>query len=491
MGASAQDITLTARDGDLVIDGVLLGYDGAYYRVESEFGELTVDGSGVTCEGEACPDTDAFVAQATFSGAETVGRVLMPPLIETYARRSGYDLDRRELDERSFVYTLRPVSEGGAAAVDLVFRLGTSAEGFADIIADEADLAMSVREITTLEAGLAREAGRGDLTDPRRSRVLALDALVPIAPAADARAAISFDELRSISSGEGDGVTALHLPSSQTGLGEAFDRIVLNGNRQTQGVVRHFDGDALIAAVESNRDAVGIVALSALGDMRGLGILGACGTMSNATVESIKAEDYPLTVPVFLYAPARRLPDPVRRFIDYVMSPAAQDVVRGTGFVDQLPVEIPPAAHGERMINAILQASDETNVADLRSMVRTLDGKSRLSISFRFEDGSADLDAQSRSNVLLLSQAIERGLFEGRTLSFVGFSDALGPASINRRLSLRRARTVRDAIETALGGGVERDIDFATEAFGEALPMACEDTDWGRRINRRVEVWLD
>ena len=34
-------------------------------------------------------------------------------------------------------------------------------------------------------------------------------------------------------------------------------------------------------------------------------------------------------------------------------------------------------------------------------------------------------------------------------------------------------------------------VVIEAEAFGEALPMACDDTDWGRRINRRVEVWVE
>ena len=33
-------------------------------------------------------------------------------------------------------------------------------------------------------------------------------------------------------------------------------------------------------------------------------------------------------------------------------------------------------------------------------------------------------------------------------------------------------------------------IDIATTAFGEAMPMACDDTDWGRDMNRRVEIWV-
>jgi phosphate transport system substrate-binding protein len=42
------------------------------------------------------------------------------------------------------------------------------------------------------------------------------------------------------------------------------------------------------------------------------------------------------------------------------------------------------------------------------------------------------------------------------------------------------------AAETA---NLER-IGLELEAFGEAMPMACDDTAWGRQVNRRVEVWV-
>ena len=49
---------------------------------------------------------------------------------------------------------------------------------------------------------------------------------------------------------------------------------------------------------------------------------------------------------------------------------------------------------------------------------------------------------------------------------------------------------VRDAVlaqaETADLARVEIDV----RGVGEALPMACDDSDWGRRTNRRVEIWL-
>ena len=45
--AAAQDVTLTSRDGGVEISGDLLGFDGEFYRLETIYGELTVDGSRV------------------------------------------------------------------------------------------------------------------------------------------------------------------------------------------------------------------------------------------------------------------------------------------------------------------------------------------------------------------------------------------------------------------------------------------------------------
>lgn len=491
------DLTLTARRGGLTMSGTLLGHDGAFYRVDTEFGEVTLEGSAFDCTGAGCPDPEAFVAQATFSGAEEIGRILMPPLVETFARRNGYRVEREDLDGRSFRYTLR--AEGAAAAAgQFTFRLSTSAEGFADVIADEADFAMSLREVTRAEATYAREAGRGQLTDSGRSRILALDALVPVASVANPVEAVTLGDLRRLASGDAetwsdvDVTTPLHVLSPETGFGQAFRMLVPGEPRVAEPmVVVHESAEALATAVADDPRSIGVTAFSAVGRARVVALDGPCGARAEATIPDIKAMDYPLTTPVFLYAPARRLSDLVRAFIDYATSPAAQSVVRRTGFVDQFPVGIPLAEQGNRLAAAILSAGDETALADLREMASALRGKARLSVSFRFEDGSIDLDAQSRSNVALLAQAIERGVFDGQTLSFVGFSDGRGAAATNGRLSLRRADAVRSAIAQRLGSPRRDRVTFETEAFGEALPMACDEVAWGRRINRRVEVWLD
>lgn len=122
--------------------------------------------------------------------------------------------------------------------------------------------------------------------------------------------------------------------------------------------------------------------------------------------------------------------------------------------------------------------------------MRILSPRIRMSSTFRFEPGSTRLDGQSRSNVTQLAQAIRDGRFGGRELMFIGFSDGRGPADANRDLSAARAESVRRDVQGALGGIIPGNVKIETEAFGEALPMACDDTIWGQQTNRRVELWV-
>lgn len=62
LSVQAQDITLTSRDSKVALSGTLLGFDGEFYRLRTEYGELTVDGSGVLCDGPGCPKLQDFVA---------------------------------------------------------------------------------------------------------------------------------------------------------------------------------------------------------------------------------------------------------------------------------------------------------------------------------------------------------------------------------------------------------------------------------------------
>ncbi|APX89869.1 cell envelope biogenesis protein OmpA [Brevirhabdus pacifica] len=498
--AVAQDVTLTSRDGTVDISGTLQSYDGEFYRVDTVYGPLTIDGQGVICNGIGCPDLEAFVAEFALSGSAAMGQVLLPALVDAFARQRGLRLLREVLDESRSRFVLSDPATGTDQA-RITLRLSSSEEGFADLAAGEADLALSLREIGPEELSVAALAGLGDLSGPRRSLVLALDALVPVVAAANPLRALTPDELAAVFAGEvsdwsalggAEGPISLHAPAGDSALGQLFAEEVLApfGKTMSGQARRHADVADLVDAVADDPGAIGLTAWSEMGNTAPLDLRGSCGAVLAAEVATLKSEDYPLSLPLMLYSPARRLPLLAREFIAFFDSSAAELVIRRAGFVDQGIDRTPLARQGARLTNAILGAGGEVPLEELQRLARALRGAERLSTTFRFEGGSSDLDAQSRGNVARLAQAIETGAFDGRQLVFVGFSDGEGGAMPNRAISRRRAEAVRKAVRAEAHTADFSRLKLTVDAFGEALPMACDDSAWGRRVNRRVELWL-
>ncbi|GAA6209763.1 phosphate ABC transporter substrate-binding/OmpA family protein [Cognatishimia sp. WU-CL00825] len=496
----AQDVTLTSADGAVEINGTLMGFDGEFYRVQTVYGQLTVDGTGVSCDGPGCPNLTDFVANVAISGAAGMAEVLMPALIDAFALRNGYAVSRRTLDKTHFVYALSDQVTRAPIAV-FNFRATSTSEGFADLLADEADIAMSLREIRDSEIKRAYDAGLGNMREKNRSRVLALNALVPIVSHDNPIDRVSPAQLAQIFSGQidnwqdlggPDAPIALHAPGQGSGMLQSLeDRLMRPAARQfSPDVEFHAQMEVLVNAVQRDPFAIGIATYASAGAATRLPLSGGCGFSVHATRRGIKTEDYPLTAPMFLYLPARRLPKVARDFLAYTRGPAAQIVIRRAGFVDQAPEEVPVALQGERFVNAISQAGSEVALADLQTMVARLSGLKRLSKTFRFEPGMSTLDAQSKSNATQLARAIEQGIYDGRELVFVGFSDGEGSAQANRNIAIRRAEAVKKAVLNSAEALNADRLDIQVEGFGEALPMACDESAWGRQVNRRVEVWL-
>lgn len=497
--ALAQDVILRSHDGAVEISGNLLGFDGEFYRVDTVYGELTVDGSGVACEGPGCPDLQHYVARLVFSGTPTIGRVLMPALIEAFAIRGDYDVTRAEISPQELHFGLH--QGDGTQVGEFVFRLTNTDEGFADLLANEADIAMTLREARQEEITRARDAGLGNLMAPGQVRVLALDALIPVVAPSNPVQGISLRNLARVLAGEitnwadlggPDAPIDVHLWDAATGIGQAsVDQVLRPEGREVLGsAVRHPDGATFSAAVARDPFSIGLTPRSEQGNTWELALTGDCGFALSATRRAVKTEDYPLTAPLFIYLPARRLPKLGREFLTYLRDPSAQLVIRRAGFVDQTPEEIEINAQGDRFANAIAQAGSEVGLEELQRMVRVLGPLKRLTTTFRFEAGSVRLDAQSRSNAEQLARAMELGHYDARRLVFVGFSDGDGPAKINQDIALRRAETVQRAVVRAAETANLERIGLELEAFGEAMPMACDDTAWGRQVNRRVEVWV-
>ena len=463
--AQDDDIQLALPDSDFAVSGRFLGFDGQFIRVETPAGEVTLAYDSLTCVGAACPDAN-FVPIVRFSGSQRIGQLIMPPLIEAYARDVGATVAIARRIDGVVTFQLHSV-DSGKGLMQIVVRSTTSADGFADLVASEADIVMSAREVTAAELALAREAGLGQLDRQGRSRIIA-------------------------DIGGSDAAIALHLLPDWLGQMQGFQARVLApaGRTVSPDVQRHATPEGLAAALMNDPRGFGVLPFGALGDTQPMRLVGSCGIGVAARLMTLKTEDYPLTMPLFLYLPARRLHPEVDAFLGWLRRPSAQLVIRRAGFVDQTAIAIPVAQQGDRFAQAITAAGAEVPLAELQRMVRIFGPQVRLSTTFRFEVGSTRLDAQSRSNVLQLARDIRDGRHDGYVLMLVGFSDGRGPANANRDLSSARAQAVRRAVIAALEPGLPPQVSLETEAFGEALPMACDDTLWGQQTNRRVELWV-
>lgn len=501
LAATAEDVTLTSRDGAIEISGTLRGFDGEFYRVETPYGILTIDGEAVVCTGPACPEIGAWVPEIVLSGSPALARTLVPDLITTFAARRGWvaEIEVRSATETAFV--LRPARNSKPVARFTIVS-ATSRDGLDAILEGRADMAMTVRAVQVDEAARARKLGLGRLDTPELTRVVALDALVAASAPQNPIGRISAPDLAGILSGEIDNWRALgwvdapivvHLPTIESGFGEAVAQQIVDATGITLRGDIHWHGSVaeLADAVAADPLAFGVLPWSQSLSARPLAIAGSCGFGVTASADTIRTADYPLVTPLTLVLAARRLPLVGREFLDFLTTPAASQTAERAGFVGQAPAEIPLARQGERLANAIAAAGQEIGLDELKRLAKAMRGSRRLTATFRFRPGGTEFTTQSAANVELLARDLEAGAFDGRRLRFVGFSDGQGPADANRELSRARAAAVRDAILAAAPAADMSRTPIEIDAFGEALPMACDDTPDERGINRRVEIWLD
>lgn len=475
MPLSAQDVTLSARDGSIELSGSLLSFDGEFYRIETIYGALTVDGSGVLCEGPGCPNLTAFVAELTLAAPEPLTDGLAIGLIRAFAEAEGYVSRVSASEGGTEVHELVEPATGLVAGRFALLPTETAAGAEAALTAELADLALSRSE---------RDGGQ----------IVALDALVPIVARDNPLRALSLGQI---------GQTLSGVISDWSGLGGEDMPVVLTlpepGSAGRDLLDAAFPGTPvgtpesgdLAEDVARDPFALGFAPLSEVGRARAVILAGPCGIPKHATAETLKTEEYPLVLPVYLHSRAGRLPRLGREFIAFARSPASQAAVREAGFVDQTLEAVPFAAQGTRLADAVTTGADAAGLAEVQRMVSDLRDFERLTVAFRFRDGSSDLDSHSQSNVALVADAFDRGAFDASGLIVAGFSDGQGDAASNLRLSRQRARAVREAILAAMTPPV-RDAAMAMEVkgYGEAAPIACDEVDWGRRLNRRVEIWV-
>jgi len=483
----AGEITLESPDGSIAVSGKLIDFDGEFWRLETRFGEMTLRALGVTCKGADCPDPGKYAADLRLGGDTAMLEEFLARLIEDFSTSKGLTSLRTNHPNLGWSYFITDANSVPLAR--LMARPASGAAGLRDLRRKKADIVALSRA-----AGAPFDAGL-------RHQIVALDAIVFAVAPENPVTALTPAQIRKIWSGEitnwaeiggYDAPIILYLPRPDSDLAKGLEADFSLPGWPAKKVARKvFDSlVSLSDALTNDAFGLGVVDFGTVRNNVSLALRGECGIMQSPDRFGIQSGDYPLTRVLSLVTRKERLPVFAREFLAWLEKPQAQRSVADLGFVDLMPEQQPLSRQQHRLSNAILNAADDVTLADLKRLVTRLRGARRLALTIRFSGNSTALDPRSTRAVNLVAQMMEAGDFDGRELIFAGFSDSEGSAKGNLEISKKRAAQalalVRKKARRAAAGAVR----LSPIGFGEISPLACNDSDSGRRRNRRVEIWV-
>jgi phosphate transport system substrate-binding protein len=494
----AEDVTLTTTDGTFSLVGELTAINDDTLTIRTKAGTMTVGRDTVTCIGADCPEGMAAVREITIAGDRAMGTGIIPDLMRAYAQGLGAEVRTLKTVDDS----IRIELTGGSLAENSAFKLvtSTSSDGISALLDGAADIALSDRRSQTREARAATELELGNLRSAEQEQIIALDGLVfvthpgnPVRAITQGDAALIYAGLLTNWSelGGKDAPIKAYVSTRDLGSTEIFDAMVMRPAGLTVNPSLSVLGsDRLVAkAVSEDENAVGFTRFSNIGAARPLAIKGDCGIQVLPSEFAIKTEEYPLTRQLYMYRTNKELAPLASEFATYLRSDAAQAALKEAGFVDQTITNATIDQQGLRLASAMTLATDPAEQTQLRSMMDSLLNAERLSTTFRFETGTADLNARSAADVDRLAGLIEAGQFANKELIFLGFTDSVGDGELNRQLSQQRAEQLIE-IMIAKYPDLAGKVKLTAAGYGEVSPVACNELDQGRAINRRIEVWV-
>jgi len=425
----------------------------------------------------AAPGAHAQQAPATLriDGSNTMGARLIPALVAGLFEAQGLRDITVQTGARENEQSVSATG-GDGQRVNVAIAAHGSSTGFADLHAGLADLAAASRPIRADERQLLKALG--DMTTPQAEHIVAIDGVAVIVHPDNPLRQISTEQLAQLFAGElpdwqalgGQGPVHLYARDERSGTWETFRDLVLQprGKTLAAGAQRLESSEQLAEHVAKDPLAIGFVGLPSVRDTRALAIADGQSLAMAPLRSLIASEDYPLSRRLFFYTAPDDTRPWVQALLRFTQSERGQAIVAAQGFVAQTVSAMPVST----------TASAPPVYRELAASAQ------RLSVTFRFAAGSAQLDNKARLDVQRVQAYLQRHGKRMDQVSLVGFGDARHDSERAQLLSRLRAMAVRR--ELVKGEGVLR----AVIGLGAELPVATNAQDEGRIKNRRVEVWV-
>ncbi|WEK33099.1 MAG: substrate-binding domain-containing protein [Candidatus Pseudomonas phytovorans] len=419
--------------------------------------------------------TLAEPAHLRVQGSNTIGAALLPALVQGQLRaQHATAIAQQSGNVANETVITAQDANGRPVRVDIAAH--GSSTGFAALGRGDADLAAASRPINDSEVRQLRALG--DLRAASAEQVIGLDGVAVIVHPDNPLPGLNTEQLAHIFSGKiqrweqlgiAGGAIHLYARDDRSGTFETFKALVLEPQHDDLSAkARRFESsDELALKVATDRQAIGFSSLAAVHGAKVLAVAEGDAPAMLPERALVASEDYPLSRRLYFYLPANPKAQ-AKALADFAQSPAGQAIVARQGFVSQQ-----------------IQAQPVAPQADMPPRYRTLAQQAqRLSVNFRFQEGSASLDNKALRDVQRVAEYLRQaGKLQSKAV-LVGFGDPKETPGRAALLSRLRAQAVRRELAR---DGVEL---LEITGMGDELPVAGNELEQGRLRNRRVEVWV-
>ncbi|NRB37806.1 MAG: substrate-binding domain-containing protein [Pseudomonadales bacterium] len=416
----------------------------------------------------------------TLQGSNTVGAKLAPQCARAYLSSTGvknvsiYDGDVEN------EYWVSGIAGTGLDLHTVSIKIAAhgSSTGFKGLNSMQTDIAMSSRPIKKAEVqALSRF---GPMKTREAEHTIAIDGLAVLVNKRNPVSELSITQIAQLFSGEIsnwkqlggiDAPVVIYARDDKSGTWDTFKKLVLAEDFiLSDKAVRFESNDELSDSVANQTNAIGFSGLSSVRRSKLLAVSDDNTQAMKPSAYTVATEDYPLARRLYFYMPPKSASPWVRDFIAFCQSDVGQRIVESVGFVSQ---------------NIRSFKSPVGRSAAVPQAYQTLAQQGRrLSVNFRFSQGSPRLDNKAHEDIRRLLGFLRRSENQHKHVYLIGFSDAGERLSQDLVLSRFRALAVRSALLRE-GVPVAESI-----GLGSFMPVASNDNEGLKLKNGRVEVWL-
>jgi len=408
----------------------------------------------------------------TIHGSNTIGAELAPNLAKAYLAAKGATDVRTSATgvENEIIISGRVKT----SQVSIKVAAHGSGTGFDGLKTGEADIAAASRPAKDKEVALLKSMT--NLRSPESEHIVGIDGLAIIVNPENPLNDLSVDEIGGIFSGNYTdwsqlggvpGPIHVYARDDKSGTWDSFKGMVLGKKYSLTNTAKRFESNAdLSDAVSIDIGGIGFVGLSSVRLSKVVSVADGSAKSLLPNKLTVATEDYALSRRLYMYTDDNPVNPYVNEFIQFVTENEGQKIVADTGFISQEVKAVMPEFYSELP-------------KDFREIT---DNAKRLTINFRFYEGSAKLDNKALRDLERLVLYVNE--HPGAELVLVGFGDNKNNKDRSELLSKLRAMAVRREL-------VRKGI-YPEESvgYGANLPVASLTGNDGKTKNRRVEVWV-